>query len=273
MRIWKRQPQLHTLAPALHDWYRTDLGQALLAVEQRLIDRRLTDCFGYHLLQLGVDSQLALFRESRVQRTFKAGLDDRTEREIAADGVPFARCDVEALPFESDSLDVVIVHHVLEFAADPHAVLRELQRVTVPQGRILLVGFNPWSLFGLRMAGGHLRRDSIWRNHLLSAARISDWLQLLGFESDRIEFGFHRPPLQRAAHWFDGSGERPWSRRWPFGGVYLITAIKQVAKFTPIRPRWIKAATLVPMPVAKPSISIGQPNKQRHLNRDGNETG
>jgi SAM-dependent methyltransferase len=172
--------------------------------------------------------------------------------------VPFVRCEAEALPFETDSLDVVIVHHVLEFSANPHALLRELHRVTVPHGRILLLGFNPWSMFGLRMAAGQFRGDSLWRNHLLSAPRVTDWLQLLGFDSDRVDFGFHRPPLQRAARWFDGESERPWTRHWPMGSVYLITAVKQVAKFTPIRPRWARTPALVPLPVAKPSVSAGQ---------------
>lgn len=252
MPIWKRQPQFEHLAPSLHQWFQSELGRAVLAAEQGLVSRRLTDCFGYHLLQLSVDSEVTLFCDSRVQRCFKAGpVAGRFD-------APFVQCDYDALPFETDSLDVVIVHHVLEFAANPHAVLRELHRVAVPEGRILLVGFNPWSLFGGKMLAGRWRREGIWQNHLLSAQRVTDWLELLGFAVDEVDFGFHRLPLNRARN-SAGSAASPWSRRWPLGGVYAVTAIKQVAAFTPLKPRWVKPApVLAQLPVGKPSTSVGQ---------------
>jgi len=255
MQTWKRDPQIETLAPALQQWYQTDLGRALLAIEQRLLSRALTDCFGYHLLQLGLDNQLTLYNDCRVQRCFKAGPAALPRRDGCGN---FVQCNYHELPFESDSLDVVIVHHVLEYAANPHAVLRELHRVIVPQGRVLLVGFNPWSLFGTRMLLG--RRGGIWRNHLLSASRVDDWLQLLGFETDQIDFGLHGVPLTRSQLGRAGEGaESLWSRRLPGGGVYLITALKQISTFIPIKPRWARpAAVLSPLPVAKPSASVGQ---------------
>ena len=230
MQLWKRQPDLATVAPALGAWYATPLGQAMLAVERRLLARQLGNAFGYHLLQLGVDLGVTLFDGCRVQRCYKAG-------PVGSGGdAPVVRCDFEALPFESDSLDVVVVHHVLEFAANPHAVLRELYRVLVPHGRILVVGFNPWSLFGLRMLASRFGSEPLWHNHLLASTRVTDWLQLLGFESERTDFGFHRLPLQRGAGWGLVDGDNPWSRHWPMGGIYLITAIKEVVTFIPLRP-------------------------------------
>lgn len=258
MQSWKREPQIEALAPSLHQWYQSDLGRAVLGAEQRLLSRALTDCFGYHLLQLSVDSQLTLYGDSRVQRCLKAGpVQVPSQGEGCAN---FVQCNYHELPFETDSLDVVIVHHVLEFAAQPHALLRELHRVTVPHGRILLVGFNPWSLFGARMLFGHWRRDSIWRNHLLSAPRVSDWMQVLGLEIDQTDFGFHALPLNRAGLCRHGAaGDNRWSRGLPTGGVYLITALKQMATFIPIKLRRARpAAVLSPLPVAKPSASVGQ---------------
>jgi len=259
MQAWKREPQIETLAPALHQWYQADLGRAVLTIEQRLLSRALTDCFGYHLLQLSIDNQLDLYRDCRVQRCYKAGPAP------LAGAANFVQCNYHELPFESDSLDVVIVHHVLEFAANPHALLRELQRVIVPHGRVLLVGFNPWSLFGARMVFGHWRRNSIWHNHLLSAARVDDWLQLLGFETDQVDFGFHALPIDgarlcRAAA--GGKMDNQWSRRLPGGGIYLITALKQVSTFIPLKPRWANPAAVL-SPLAKPSASVGQRSMKR----------
>jgi SAM-dependent methyltransferase len=253
MQSWKREPNIDTLAPALHEWFQCELGSSVLDAEQGLIARGLTDCFGYHLLQLSIDNSLNLYGDCRVQRCFKAGPVLPSEGPCDT----FVRCNYHELPFETDSLDVVLVHHVLEFAANPHAVLRELYRVTVPHGRIMLMGFNPWSLFGARMRVGSWRSDSVWRNHLLSAQRVADWLQVLGFEPERTDFGFYHLPLNRAVR--RNSGDSSWARHLPFGGVYMITAVKQVAKFIPMKPKWAaRPAVLSALPVAKPSTKIGQ---------------
>lgn len=255
MRMWKHLPQVETLAPALHAWFETELGRAVLTAEQHLLERCLTDCFGYYLLQLGIDSDQSFFHDCRIQRCFKAGpiLPQRlTERSSA-----FVQCNFEELPFESDSLDVVVAHHVAEFSSDPHAMLRELYRVMVPEGRIILVGFNPWSLFGMRMALGRWTGAGMWHNHWLSVSRMQDWLQLLGFAVERTDYGFHRLPLQPAANW--AKVDEAWTRHWPGGGIYVITAIKQVAKFIPIRPLRVRpVSVLASLPTAKPSTSVGQ---------------
>ncbi len=257
MPLWKRQPPPQIIAQTMRQWFASELGAELLAQEQRLIGSELTDLFGYHLLQLGFDSELPLFGECRVQRCFQAGpVPSPTNSEQ-----PFVQCAFEALPFESDSLDGVIVQHVLEFATNPHAVLRELYRVTVPHGRVMVVGFNPWSLFGLRMLGGRLRPESLWHNHMLSASRVSDWLELLGFTVQNTQFGFHRLPFHRSAHWLKTCDESPWSiglRRLPLGAVYVLTAVKQVVATPNLKPRWRPQVTINPLPVAKPSAAIGQ---------------
>lgn len=256
MRVWKHQPRVETLAPTLRAWFTTELGRAVLSTEERLIEQSLTNCFGYHLLQLGVDSDLSFFRECRVQRCFKAGpiLPQKACVERRCD---FVQCRFEELPFETDSLDVVVAHHVVEFANDPHAMLRELHRVTVPHGRLVLIGFNPWSPLGARMVMGRWKGSGVWRNHWLSASRVQDWLQLLGFAVEQTAYAFHHLPLHRTARWARIGA--PWMRRMPGGGIYIITAIKQVAKFIPIRsPRRRPVSVLTPLPVVKPSAAVGQ---------------
>jgi SAM-dependent methyltransferase len=67
-------------------------------------------------------------------------------------------CDFDALPFPNQSLDLVLLPHTLELARDPHDTLREVERVLVPEGRVVIVGFNPASLWGLRQQRAHLDR-------------------------------------------------------------------------------------------------------------------
>lgn len=263
MRVWKHQPQVETLAPAVHAWFETELGRAVLSHEKNLIERSLTNCFGYHLLQLGIDSDLSFFEDCRVQRCFKAGPLLPRSTESSA----FVQCSFEELPFDSDSLDVVVAHHVVEFADDPHAMLRELHRVVVPEGRVVLVGFNPWSPLGARMVAGRWKNSSMWRNHFLSVSRMQDWLQLLGFGVERTEYGFHHLPMQRAARW--SRPDAAWARHLPGGGIYMITAIKQVAKFIPLRPlRARSVSVLSPLPVAKPSAAVGE-RRERNRGHSG----
>ncbi|MEP7102092.1 MAG: methyltransferase domain-containing protein, partial [Burkholderiales bacterium] len=149
-------------------------------------------------------------------------------------------CDFDALPFDSNSLDLIVLPHALELARDPHLALREVERVLMPEGRVVIVGFNPTSLWGLRQ---HLGR---WRKRLapgsqrglflpsagefLRYRRLRDWLRLLSFEVEDGRFGCYRPPvgsmkwLTRFA-WADRVGER-W---WPvFGAVYFVVAVKRV---------------------------------------------
>jgi SAM-dependent methyltransferase len=132
------------------------------------------------------------------------------------------------------------VVHTLELAQDPHQALREVERVLMPEGRVVIVGFNPASLWGLRQALGKLRVGlGIGRQRplflpasgeFLGYRRLRDWLRLLSFEVESGRFGCYRPPvdsqrwLERYA-WMDGSGER-W---WPvFGAAYFVVAVKRV---------------------------------------------
>jgi SAM-dependent methyltransferase len=149
-------------------------------------------------------------------------------------------CSFDALPFDSQSLDLVVLPHTLELTNDPHLALREVERVLVPEGRAVIVGFNPASLWGLRKSLGGLRRRLLPRTagelfmpnegELFGYRRLRDWLRLLSFEVEAGRFGCYLPPmdsqewLSRFA-WMERVGER-W---WPvFGAVYCVVAVKRV---------------------------------------------
>ncbi|MBX3604675.1 MAG: methyltransferase domain-containing protein [Piscinibacter sp.] len=224
----------------LTQWLQSPAGRYLLEWEQQHLDTAVADLFGFHALQVGLP-ELDALRANRMPHRWVAEQPGPPE---SAGTLPRAavalRVNYDALPFDSASLDLVVLPHTLELAQDPHQTLREVERVLVPEGRVVIVGFNPASLWGLRQRCGRLRKGlGIARRRglylpdageFLGYRRLRDWLRLLSFEVEAGRFGCYRPPvvserwLTRTA-WMDQSGER-W---WPvFGAAYFVTAVKRV---------------------------------------------
>ena len=157
-------------ANTLNDWFATPQGQSLLVREQAFFDQSVADIFGFNALQLGLPEHEFL-RNSRMPLHVMAGKEDGVQ----------VRLEAEELPFECGSLDLVLLPHVLEFNAYPHQVLREVERVLMPEGHVLISGFNPRSLWGIRRAVGS-RVGYPWCGNFIALTRLKDWLALLGFE-------------------------------------------------------------------------------------------
>ncbi len=167
--------------------------------------------------------------------------------------------DFIELPFESQSVDLLVMPHTLEFTDEPHGLLREAERVLVPEGRLIIVGFNSLSLWGVRQSVGRLTNRPFVPadKDLIAFTRLKDWIKLLGFELSRGRFGCYRPPLGNP-QWLERCGfmEPAGDRWWPiFGAVYLITAVKRVTRMRLIGPSWKKKPVPVPAlaPVAAPN--------------------
>lgn len=223
----------------MEDWLRTAPGQYLLAWEQQQLDRIVTDLFGFHALQLGLH-ELEGLRSNRMPHRWTASTHggDRHGALIL---------DATALPFAAQSLDLVVLPHTLELSADPHATLREVERVLMPEGRVIICGLNPVSLWGFRQRRAHWYRRLGMEKWFLPQAgefigywRLRDWLRLLGFEVEGGRFGCYRPAvdtqrwLERFA-WMDKAGDR-W---WPiFGAVYFLVAVKRVHGMRLLEPGW-----------------------------------
>jgi SAM-dependent methyltransferase len=149
------------------------------------------------------------------------------------------RLIMDELPFESGSLDLVVMPHVLEFNDNPHQILREAERVLRPEGTIIISGFNPRSLWGVRRALGS-QMGYPWRGNFITLPRLKDWLALLGFEVARGGFACYAPPLTNQG-WLnrmrliEPSGNRWWA---VCGGVYFVQAIKRVPGMRLIKPQW-----------------------------------
>jgi SAM-dependent methyltransferase len=223
----------------LERWLCTPQGQYLLAWEQARVDTVVADLFGFHALQLGLGPLDAL-RGNRMPHRWRLG--DRqcapAEAGAASPAVLSLMADFDALPFPAQSIDLVVLPHTLEFARDAHHALREVERVLVPEGRVVIFGFNAASLWGLRQrAGAALHRLRACGEGFLPREqrfigywRLRDWLRLLSFELEGGRFGCYAWPVASprwlcAQGWMDRTGDR-W---WPvFGAVYSLVAVKRV---------------------------------------------
>ena len=210
------------------EWLQTPQGRYLLDWEQDGLDRLVADLFGYHAVQLGLPG-FELLRANRMPRRINCGPQGRD-----------LCCSEYELPFATGSLDLVLLPHVLEFSAHPHRVLREVERVLVPEGSVVISGFNPLSLWGLRRLLARRGAEAPWSGHYRSAMRIRDWLTLLGFEIQESRFGCYAPPL-RTPQWLERWGciDRAGSRWWPvLGAGYLLHGVKRVQGMRLITPHW-----------------------------------
>jgi SAM-dependent methyltransferase len=244
-------------------WLRSPAGQYVLNWEQTQFDHIVSDIFGYHALQIGL-SQLPSLRENRMPlHILLRASHDKPSPESAS----WHHCDgiAEELPFASQSIDLVVLPHVLEFATDPHAVLREVERVLVPEGRIIITGFNPASLWGLRQYCSHLIGQTPFlprEGQFIAPLRIKDWLKLLNFSIDRGRFGCYRLPLQGALSmqkmaFLEKAGDR-W---WPvLGSVFMLSAVKRITGLTLVGK--IDSKISKPTPQLSPAANLGSPQQK-----------
>ncbi|MEO7744074.1 MAG: methyltransferase domain-containing protein [Usitatibacter sp.] len=213
----------------LQDWFRTPLGQYLLEKERAFLDDVTPDIFGFHAIQVGLPG-FDLLRESRITHRVRVAAAD--EPDLYARG--------NELPFATQSIDLVLLPHVLEFSDEPHAILREVDRVMMPEGRLVIVGFNPWSLWGLKSALGFSRNQYPWDGRFVSLPRVKDWLALLGFDVNAGRLIAYAPPfdsekLRRRFGFMEPAGDRWWAVG---GAVYMLQAVKRVRGMRLITPAW-----------------------------------
>jgi SAM-dependent methyltransferase len=241
----------------LQAWLQSPPGRYLLAWEQSAFDRAVMDVFGYHAVQVGVP-ELDGLRGSRIQHHWLSTPDCPVmsgPRRIAVVH------DLSALPFDANSLDLVLLPHALELSPDPHATLREVERVLVPEGQVVISGFNSASLWGMRQRRARLVRKlglGQWYlpadSDLIGYLRLRDWLRLLSFEVESSRFGCYRPAVRSEAMlkrfgWMESLGERCWPI---LGAVYFVVAVKRVRGMRLLETTWKapRALTSAPVPLA-----------------------
>lgn len=239
-------------------WFYSPAGQTYLAVEQAAINRQLAPIYGVHLAQLGILDDAALYSASQVTHCFSMGerLSSRAKHGCITEW--------HRLPLEQHSVDCVLLHHVLEFSPDPHALLREAARIVRPEGHILIAQFNPYSVFAAQHRLSWRLRKSAWRSRSPGALKLSDWLRLLDFSMQAVEYCWHLPVVRNASlakkllRW-----ERPFHRiTSPFGASTILLAKKRNSSLTPVRRRWSELPSSLGVPIMKPSTRAAMDSKE-----------
>lgn len=222
------------------EWLETPLGQNVLDHERAMFDAAVVDLFGFNAVQLGLPG-VDLLRQCRIPHRFNASANQGR-----------LRCDFGQLPLATGSIDLLLLPHVLEFSQTPHQVLRDAERTLVPEGHLVISGFNPVSLWGVRHSL-YKRVGYPWNGNFIPLMRMKDWLALLGLEVVAGRMACYAPPCKngrwlKRMEWMDKAGDRWWPM---MGGVYFLVAKKRVAGMRLIRPQWGSrslARALMPRP-------------------------
>ena len=206
---------------AIQAYWDSVSGRAVTAWETQLLNEWLADAFGYYAIQLGHNGRIAALAGNRCSERYAIERGYEHVQPSQPDEAGVRRLDVAdfaVLPFSSDSLDVVILPHTLDEHPDPHGVLREAYRVLRAEGRMIILGCNPFSLWGAQAKIQGDQRFGLYRNlpHApLHLTRLKDWLELLNCDVMQGKYGCYTPYvtqqkwLERSA-WLEKAGDRWW---------------------------------------------------------------
>lgn len=231
-----RVAHLPLVQDELAAWFDESFGQKLYEWQKVCCQRSLSQVFGYRLAQIGISPRHSFLENLQPSHKFilSRAHDDAS-----------CQCEFDALPLPSGTIDIVLLHHVLDFSGHPHAALIEAARLVTAGGHIVIIGFNPFSLFGLyKWPAVIWPGKAIWRHNSLRKGRVIDWLQLLGFQVSSGSLGCDGTNGGQFNRWTKRFMTRDLSQ----GAFYMIVAQKMVTPLRPIKPRdWspLKAGSLV----------------------------
>jgi SAM-dependent methyltransferase len=220
-------------------WLESPLGDALVQLEGRVVEEALDGIFGEQCLQLGLWGEANTFlKHARTQRTWL--IDEGSD-----DGAPAAVGQFHRMPVQDESIDCVILPHVLDYSDRPHAILREVDRVLTAHGHVVILGFKTGGLWGVRrlIPGAGLPPDA---QNLVPERRLRDWLQLLDMRIQSASRYFFRVPVPGVRGASSAKWEQRGQRWWPeLAACYMLTAQKRVSTLTPVKPVWSRKPKVV----------------------------
>ena len=246
MRFWRQATEKKGFAN-IDEWYQSETGQYLFAELVDRISPLLATTFGYYSLQVGCAGLASKLQEScRIKHQFT--LDD-------PESMAQIRSNTSMLPVASDSVDLVILMHHLSNTSEPHAILREAFRILIPEGKLVIIDFNPMSLWGLRYLVQSWLEHVPFNGHYYTARRIDDWMRLLVFDQEKHYRVGYMPPIQKPSitrhlGWLE-KGTRNWLP--VLGALNLLVYTKNISPLTPVRHRWV-TRKILPGNIARPTV-------------------
>jgi SAM-dependent methyltransferase len=213
----------------LRHWLQSDFGRYLQAREIEVLQRHFADLPGYRFLRLGLSEDM------QTLNCFKH-IHRLSVHPSELNGAHGVLANYRELPLMSETVDVVLLHHALEFSQTPKAVLAEASRVVMPGGHLLLCLFNPFGPMGITKFPMQLiSHKPQFRFHNLRQARLIDWLSLLNFHVERIEHGAYNFPFVTQSKNQQIADKTGWEQacekiRMPMGNFYMIHAVKRVPR-------------------------------------------
>ena len=251
------------------DWDNVS-GQAVTDWEAQLLKEWMADAFGYYAIQLGHQARINPLRHNRCSERYEVALGDSYPLPSAPDDAGVRRLDVgdfSVLPFSSDTLDWVILPHTLDEHPDPHSVLREAYRVLRAEGKMIILGFNPMSLWGMqarwrRFLGQRSHRFGVYQNLQhppMQIGRLKDWLELLNCDVVQGRYGCYTPYVKQQKYlerslWLEKAGDRWWGVA---GAVYALLVVKRV--YSPTLVGLINEKKPLKNWVPKPAVHAHEP--------------
>lgn len=236
------------------NWITSPLGEYIMQAERPLFDEAVSAVFGFNAAQMGM-LESNLLENVRMPRKLRLSSE-------AGD----VRCESTHLPFANTSLDLLLMPHGLDFSANPQQTLREAERVLLPEGHIMLTGFNPLSVWGINRLL-QSPENAPWDGSFFTLMRVKDWLSLLGFDIVSVKMCCFSPPCSKA-QWlarFQFLDRTIGNKSSMMGGVYFIVAKKKVIGMRLIRPKWNKTkvkSSLVPTPTQHSILQDDRSNEE-----------
>ncbi len=231
-------PSTPTSAQSPASWPHSPVGSYVLSWQAERYALASAGIFGYYALQLGCPALPAL-AASRVAQRWLA-----LQHEDADFACPQLRLDFHQLPLQESSVDLLALPHTLENSADPEATLRDTARALRPQGRLLISGFNPRSVW---FSPAAQQRRKLWGlpepSHLVSVGRLRQLLAAHSLQIEALHYGCWQglpAKTQATQPMATSSRSETWGARllWPWGACYFLEASKQVVGAKLLQAHW-----------------------------------
>lgn len=201
-------------------WLKTSDGKHLLANQKEALAELLPSITGCRAIQIGVGTHVNLLERCNLPFSWRF-----SSTQSSATDVIMAPA---ALPIASQCIDLVVLHHNLDFDDDPYRILNEVTRVLNPGGTLIIVGFNPFSLLGLQRLISHRAHPPL-SGRFLRIGRVSDWAGVCGCQTLGYASGYHKPLDS-------GLGARLNQFMWKrMGSFYVLMTRKQAVPLHPLK--------------------------------------